>query len=173
MPSRSTVARSGLPLTTKPKNTGASAPADDPTDFAAVCQLLGTIRIGDAEFPIDIPALDTWIAAQPLPAETLAEWRAVRGAAVDAYVARDDDQLRSRLQEMHRLAHMLRALPLAGQGARESARNAENRAGKGADKGAVKRRHAKLAAEGDYDPTSQTAAEFGISTRRVRQILKE
>lgn len=38
------------------------------------------------------------------------------------------------------------------------------------DHDAVKRHHKRL--QGDHDATSQTAAEFGITTRTVRNILK-
>jgi hypothetical protein len=53
----------------------------------------------------------------------------------------------------------------------EGAVQADRRKGIGVDKQAVKRFHAGLGS--DHDATSQTAARFGISTRRVREILAE
>jgi hypothetical protein len=90
----------------------------DPPDFADACRLLFTIQIGGAEFPADVPALDAWMAAQALPDETLATYYEARQEAVDAFIANDGSAtLRRRLQELHRIVHLLRAQPLARRGA--------------------------------------------------------
>jgi hypothetical protein len=47
----------------------------------------------------------------------------------------------------------------------------DRRAGTGADHAAIRRFHARLVAQGDHDPTSQTAAQFELSTRQVRSIV--
>jgi hypothetical protein len=41
------------------------------------------------------------------------------------------------------------------------------------DKGMVRRYHARLVKNADYDATAQTADRFGITQRRVQQILEE
>jgi hypothetical protein len=53
-----------------------------------------------------------------------------------------------------------------------SATDAAKRAPSGVDKAAVKRFHARLVASGADRATSDTATNFGISTRRVRKILR-
>lgn len=99
---------------------GASAPdpAPDPPDFADYCRLLGTVSIGEREYPIDVPAIDQWITSQKLPEETLERFQRKRSAAVAAYAANADHALIERLEELHQLVHHLQALPLAHQGAK-------------------------------------------------------
>lgn len=92
--------------------------AGDPPDFADVCRMLFTVRIGGAEFPADVPALDAWMAARQWPDDTIAAYQKARRKAVEAFAANDgSDALAERIEEMHRIVHMLRAQRLARQGA--------------------------------------------------------
>lgn len=90
----------------------------DPPDFADACRLLFTIRIGGAEFPADVPALDAWMAAREWPDDTIAAYQKTRRKAVEAFAANDgSDALAERIEELHRIVHLLRALPAARRGA--------------------------------------------------------
>lgn len=98
----------------------------DPPDFADVCRLLFTVRIGGAEFPADVPALDAWMAARQWPDDTIASYQKARRKAVEAFTANDgSDALSERIEELHRIVHMLRAQPLARQGAKRGQKLSE------------------------------------------------
>jgi hypothetical protein len=148
-----------------------SGEASDPADFADWCQMLGTITIGKVEFRIEMDELDLWMAAHPFEPATLQALRRKRAAVVQACLSNDPDAGLQAIEDLHQLVHLVRALPLAHEGAKARVRQGKRREGKGVNKDAVKRFHAGLGS--DHDATSQTAAHFGLSTRRVREILAE
>ena len=92
-----------------PKKPEPGGSASESADFAAFCALLGPINLGERAFPIDMHALEQWVAAREWPAETADRLSKVRARAVAAYLAHDMGELRDRVEELHLLIDSLRA----------------------------------------------------------------
>lgn len=161
---------------TASKKAGPGGSAPEPADFAEFCRIfVGTINVGDIAFPIDMEALADFVASRNWPQETLETLTHTRAQAVAAYVANDMEALLARVQELHRLVHSLRAQELAHSSAKAQSRRRKGKPA--ADPHDMSRNdrlkafHARIVNDGHRDATSQTAHEFELGTRQVRNIL--
>lgn len=102
-----------------------SGKAADPEGFAFWCATLGTVSIGKSEFPIDIEALDRWMADQAMGQSTLQALQRNRAAVVRAFLADDTDAGLQAIEDLHVRVHLIRALPLARLGAKRRAAQRE------------------------------------------------
>ncbi|CAN5390728.1 hypothetical protein BH11PSE11_BH11PSE11_12340 [soil metagenome] len=91
---------------------------DDPPDFSETCALLFQIRVGKKFFNVDIPAIDAWIAAQSLPAETVAMLSAARSEITSAFRQNDMELTHKRILEWFKDVRMLHREALANKGAK-------------------------------------------------------
>lgn len=80
-------------------------------------------------------------------------------------------QVREPLVRAGWLIYQGSAAPLVAKAKAQSAAQSDRRKGTGSDHEAVRRFHARLVANDVNDPTSQTAVEFGLTTRQVRNIV--
>lgn len=80
-------------------------------------------------------------------------------------------QVREPLVRAGWLIYQGSAAPLVAKAKAQSAAQSARRKGTGSDHEAVRRFHARLVANNTTDATSQTATEFGLTTRTVRNIV--
>ncbi len=96
-----------------------------PAGFADWCTTLGTVTIGKREFPIDMEALDRWMAGLAMAQSTLQALQRSRAAVVRAFLADDPDGGLQAIEDLHVRVHLIRALPLAHLGAKRRAAERE------------------------------------------------
>lgn len=90
-----------------------SGEAADPEGFAFWCGAMGPVAIGKRDFPINIPAIDRWIADQGLPQHTVDELLQSRNAAVRAYLSNDPEAGLQAILRLHKDVRLLQAQALA------------------------------------------------------------
>jgi hypothetical protein len=148
----------------------------DPPDFADTCLLLFTVHIGNSEFPVDVAALDRWIAKHGT-AEARAGYQRKRSLATSAFRANDVAAVGHALEDLHQFVHMLRALPKAHLGAKSSkAQSDRAKVPHKLDqkqKQRIKDQYDARVAEGrQYGAIKELARRYGVSESSIKRAIK-
>lgn len=130
-----------------------------------------------------IESIDNFIAGGegvPIFPDVAEHLREIRHDAFQAFKAQNFDLMMAHLRALHFACLFYGARPSANMGKKTSRVQAKRRFDKPAENSydesrndKIRRFHARLNAAGETDATAQTAAEFGLTDRRIRDIVKQ
>lgn len=133
------------------------------------------------EYSID--SIDNFIAGGegvPIFPDVADQLREIRHDAFQAFKTKNFDLMMAHLRALHFACYFYGARPSANMGRKTSKAQSKRRLNKPAVDSAqdasrndrIRKFHARLISAGEIDATAQAAAEYDLSDRQIRNILK-